>query len=205
MSMIPSDDAFDADSLRALGGTVPSAKSTSVGKVGKFGARSWLEAQDAGMSLIPGMGRTPSWSETTTAAFARIVADARSGELEPDWREIRAGAASGRLHHARAREGSGAGGGTPMSPWAYPFTCQAETEILALREVVEGGPWDWEPGASGGRIKHYAPGGYPVPKSSISRNPRSCTKNNSVEGWANDILLAPCWASNQRPRFGNVP
>lgn len=150
MSMIPSDDAFDADSLRALGGTVPSAKSTSVGKVGKFGARSWLEAQDAGMSLIPGMGRTPSWSETTTAAFARIVADARSGELEPDWREIRAGAASGRLHHARAREGSGAGGGTPMSPWAYPFTCQAETEVLALREVVEGGPWDWEPGASGG-------------------------------------------------------
>ena len=58
MSMIPSDDAFDADSLRALGGTVPSAKSTSVGKVGKFGARSWLEAQDTGMSLIPGMGRT---------------------------------------------------------------------------------------------------------------------------------------------------
>ena len=147
MSLIPSDDAFNVDSLKGLGGT---AKSSSVDKDGKFGARSWLEAKDTGLSLIPGVGRTPSWSDTTTTVFARIVADARSGELEPDWREIRTGAASGRLQRARAREGSDAGGIAPMSPWAFPFTCQAETEILALREVVEGGPWDWEPGASGG-------------------------------------------------------
>ena len=147
MPMTWGGDAFDADSLKGLRGPVPSARSTSVGK---FGARSWLATQDdSGMSAVPGAGG-PSWSETTTAAFARIVADARSGELEPNWREIRPGAASSRLQHAHAREGSGAGCKHRITPWNYPLTYQAETEILALREVVEGGPWDWEPGASGG-------------------------------------------------------
>ena len=35
MSMIPSDDAFDADSLRALGGTVPSAPARGRGRRGQ--------------------------------------------------------------------------------------------------------------------------------------------------------------------------
>lgn len=145
MPLIPSDDAFNVDSLKGLCGPLPSAKFTSVGK---FGARSWLEAvQDTWIPAIPGFGYVPSWNESIMAVFARIVADARSGELEPDWRENRAGAASRRLQHARAHEGGGAGCTARPSPWDYPHTYQAETEILALREVVEGGPWDWEPTA----------------------------------------------------------
>ncbi len=146
----PGDDEFDADSLKGLrGDTLPSsAKSVSVGKGDEFSARSWLGAvQDTGMSAIPGFAHVPSWNESVMAVFARIVADARCGALEPDWREIRAGAASRRLQHARAHEGIGADCIVLPSPWAYPLTYQAETEILALREVVEGGPWDWEPTA----------------------------------------------------------
>ena len=90
----PGDDEFDADSLKGLrGDTLPSsAKSVSVGKGDEFSARSWLGAvQDTGMSAIPGFAHVPSWNESVMAVFARIVADARCGALEPDWREIRVG------------------------------------------------------------------------------------------------------------------